>query len=242
MKNWGFPQQIVNKQSRLFRCGGAAEREALARSADGFASFKCYALPSCARLTKKPLKSHNRPERWMPAGVFKTELLFTWPLSGMGTIKRIGVESKTQLQIEFFFDSSMFGKSMVNNLWCVEALVSAQAHVFALATLTGNPPFFWSPLSSWWGSEVGINCTSKRLLMPAEITGCCFCINIKIHSTVRESSFESISIHNALTHKDRTVGNLDSGSSLIIYLASSLCSYMHFRQPYIRLYIFLQFL
>lgn len=28
MKNWGFPQQIVNKQLRLLRRGGAVEGEA----------------------------------------------------------------------------------------------------------------------------------------------------------------------------------------------------------------------
>lgn len=163
---------------------------------------------------------------------------------GNNKADRRGFKNPTSNRVFFFLFSNRpcLGNRWSIIFWCVDALVSAQAHVFALATLTGNPPFFWSPLSSWWGSEVGINCTSRQLLMPAEITGCCFCINIKIQSTVRESSFESISIHNAPTHKDRTVGNLDSGSSLIIYLESSLCSYVHFRQPYIHLYIFLQFL
>lgn len=52
---------------------------------------------------------------------------------------------------------------MVNNLWCLGMMVGVQAHANAFKSLTGNPSLFWSPLSSWWGSEVGINCTSERL-------------------------------------------------------------------------------
>lgn len=173
----------------------------------------------------------------MPAGKFKTELCLHMPSHWGGNNKTDSYNQSSNLF--FFFEWSMVWERMVNNLWCAGTMVGTQAHGPS-QRLPSNPPFFWSPLSSWWGSEVGINCTSERLTppllpMPAEITGCCFCINIKIHSTVRESSFQSISIHNALTHKDGTVGNLDSCSSLSISLVSFLCSYMHLRQSYIQL-------
>lgn len=66
-KNRGFPQQIVNKQSRLLRCGGGCgEGESLARRLDGFASSNCYALPSCAGLSKSHLKSRDSPRLQVP--------------------------------------------------------------------------------------------------------------------------------------------------------------------------------
>lgn len=129
-----------------------------------------------------------------------------------------------------FCESSIFWKAMVNNLWCDEVRSSARAHVRLHSSLAGNPQFFWSPLSSWWGTEVGINCTSKRLThpLPPPYSWCLlrsqaavFVLTLKFIPQ-SDSSFESISIRNAPTHKDETVGNLYSGSS-----------YMYFRQPYI---------
>lgn len=97
----------------------------------------------------------------------------------------------------------------------------------AFTTLAGNPQFFWSPLSSWWGSEVGINCTSKRLTPPSwcllRSQAAVFVLTLKFIPQ-SESSFESISIRNALTRKDRTVGNLNSGSSLTVYSCVVTCT------------------
>lgn len=200
------------------RCGEGG----LAWAADGFASLNRDVLPSSAGLSNSHLKATAGQSYKCQQAHSKQSFSLARPLASKNRQPRPR------------FKPELCESAVV--------LVSGQPPLMLQSDRhlpPAHPPLFWSPLSSRRGSELGINCTSERLPLPS------WCL-LRSQPAVlvlalkfipqSESSFQSISIHNALTHKDGTLGNLDSSSSsLSISLASFQCNYMHFRQPYIQL-------
>lgn len=206
---------------------------ALAQAADGFASLNRHVLPSSAGLSNSHLKATAGQSYRCQQADSKQSFFLTRPL-GSGIPKQEAA-----------------AKVPAGVLWIVRILANGQRALmlrrdagcpgWSRLLPTSRPlllPSFEAPLSSRWGSEVGINCTSERLPLPSwcllRSQPAVFVLTLKFIPQ-SESSFQSISIHNALTRKDATLGNLDSSSSLSISLASLQCNYMHFRQAYIQL-------
>lgn len=135
----------------------------LAQGSEVFASLKQSVLPSCTELSKSHITGAAAGQRGGCQEAFSEQSFFShghavrWEQS-MGNY---GFEWITEWVL---WVGHIFGWSFIFD---VLRLWRKLRPMCAFTSLCGNLQLFWSLLSSLWGSEVGINCTSKRLPPPS---------------------------------------------------------------------------
>lgn len=156
----------------------------LARATHGFASLNCNVLPSSAGLSNSHLKATAGQSYRCQQANSKQSFYLTWTLGRSGIIKRTG-RTKAQARVLCIAHILVTGQSSLM-LWS-DWGAPAQASSFTPPTHSHfcllKPTFKLVRLRGL--NKLHLGATSAPVLMPAEITVRCFCINIKIHSTVR---------------------------------------------------------